>query len=90
VDYSGLDRSDVSWIDLFDPSESEEKAVEAMLRMDVPSPQEVAEIEESARLYEEAGTLVMTAVVINGVTEGRPSRTQMLLHPHHRRCRSDW
>jgi magnesium transporter len=37
----------------------------------------MAEIEESARLYEEHGALVMTAVVINGVAEGRPSRTQV-------------
>ena len=43
----------------------------------VPTRQEMAEIEESARLYEEHGALVMTAVVINGVAEGRPSRTQV-------------
>jgi magnesium transporter len=68
---------DVLWIDLHDPTREEEKAVEALLGLGVPTRQEMAEIEESARLYEEHGALVMTAVVINGVAEGRPSRTQV-------------
>jgi magnesium transporter len=70
-------REDVLWIDLHDPTREEEKAVEALLGLGVPTRQEMAEIEESARLYEEHGALVMTAVVINGVAEGRPSRTQV-------------
>ena len=69
--------SDVLWIDLLDPTHEEEKAVEALLGLQVPTRQEMAEIEESARLYQEHGALVMTAVVINGVAEGRPSRTQV-------------
>jgi magnesium transporter len=45
----------------------------------------MAEIEESARLYQEHDALVMTAVIINGVAEGRPSRTQVtfVLTPTH-------
>ena len=70
-------REDVLWIDLHDPTREEEKAVEALLGLEVPTKQEMAEIEESARLYEEHGALVMTAVVINGVAEGKPSRTQV-------------
>jgi magnesium transporter len=70
-------RGDVLWIDLHNPTREEEKAVEALLGLEVPTRQEMAEIEESARLYEEHGALVMTAVVINGVAEGRPSRTQV-------------
>jgi magnesium transporter len=69
--------SDVLWIDLLDPTHDEEKTVEALLGLQVPTRQEMAEIEESARLYQEHGALVMTAVVINGVAEGRPSRTQV-------------
>jgi magnesium transporter len=69
--------SDVLWIDLLDPTPEEEKAVEALLGLQVPTRQEMAEIEESARLYQENGALVMTAVIINGVAEGRPSRTQV-------------
>jgi magnesium transporter len=69
--------ADVLWIDLLDPTHEEEKAVEALLGLQVPTRQEMAEIEESARLYQEHDALVMTAVIINGVTEGRPSRTQV-------------
>lgn len=73
----GLSRDDVVWVDLHDPTREEELAVEAMLGFAVPTRQEMAEIEESARLYEEAGALVMTAVVIHGVAEHRPARTQV-------------
>jgi magnesium transporter len=76
---------DVIWIDLCDPKRDEEQEVEALLGLQVPTRQEMAEIEESARLYEERGALVVTAVVIEGVAEGRPSRTQVtfVLTPTH-------
>jgi magnesium transporter len=83
---SGLPASaDVLWIDLFDPLHKDERAVETLLGLAVPTRQEMAEIEESARLYEERGALVMTAVVINGAAEGRPSRAQVtfVLTPTH-------
>ncbi|HEY7382574.1 MAG TPA: magnesium transporter CorA family protein [Beijerinckiaceae bacterium] len=70
-------RADLLWIDLCNPTPDEEKWVERLLGLQVPTRQEMAEIEESARLYEEHGALVMTAVVINGVAEGQPSRTQV-------------
>ena len=66
--------SGLLWVDLCSPTRDEEKSVEGLLRLQVPTRQEMAEIEESARLYEEQGALVMTAVVINGVAEGKPSR----------------
>jgi magnesium transporter len=73
------------WIDLCDPTSDEEKAVERLLNLQVPTAQEMAEIEESARLYEENGALIMTALVINGVAEGRPSRAPVtfVLTPTH-------
>jgi Mg2+ and Co2+ transporter CorA len=77
--------TDVLWIVLLDPSRDDEREVETMLGVAVPTRQEMAEIEESARLYEERGALVMTAVVINGAAEGRPSRAQVtfVLTPTH-------
>ncbi len=77
--------ADILWIDLFDPSREEEKAVESLLGLAVPTRQEMSEIEDSARLYEEGGALVMTAVVINGVAVERPSRVQItfVLTPTH-------
>lgn len=76
---------DVLWIDLFDPSREEELAVETLLNLQIPTRQEMAEIEESSRLYEDQDSLVMTAVVIDGAGEGRPARTQVtfVLTPTH-------
>ncbi|BBE74548.1 magnesium transporter CorA family protein [Oharaeibacter diazotrophicus] len=68
---------DPLWIDLCDPSREEELEVERILGFQVPTRQEMAEIEESARLYTEGGALVMTAVVLDGVAEGRPKRTEV-------------
>jgi magnesium transporter len=69
--------AEVLWIDLFNPSPEEKRAVEVMLGLKVPSRQEMSEIEESSRLYEEQGAFVMTAVVISGVAQDRPARTQI-------------
>ena len=51
------------WADLFEPSTEEEKAVEALLTVDVPTRDEMKEIETSNRLYEENGAVYMTATV---------------------------
>jgi magnesium transporter len=77
--------ADVLWIDLHDPTRDEECAVEAVLGLEVPNRQEMAEIEESSRLYEERGALVMTAVVVHGAAEGHPSRAPVtfVLTPTH-------
>lgn len=64
------------WIDLHNPTQDEEEAVEAMLGLQVPTRQEMAEIEESSRLYEEAGALIMTVTLIDKATTNRPMRTQ--------------
>jgi magnesium transporter len=77
--------ADVIWIDLHNPTRDEECAVEALLGLEIPTRQEMAEIEESSRLYEEHGALVMTAVVISGAAEGRPARAPVtfVLTPTH-------
>lgn len=73
----GLARHEVVWVDLLEPTREEELAVEKMLGFAIPTRQEMAEIEDSARLYVEGDASVMTAVVIHGVAEGRPARTQV-------------
>ncbi len=67
--------ADALWVDLLDPTAEEEDAVERLLGVGVPTRQEMAEIEESARLYEERGALVMVAVVVTGVSERRRPAT---------------
>jgi magnesium transporter len=66
---------DALWVDLLNPSTEEEIAVERLIGVGIPTRQEMAEIEESARLYEERGALVMTAVVVTGISERRRPST---------------
>ena len=61
------------WVDLLDPSREEEKLAEAALGQDIPTREELAEIEPSSRLYERQGALFMTASVIYGVTDRKPN-----------------
>lgn len=66
-----------TWIDLEEPTEEEERLVENCLGLDVPTPEEMAEIEPSSRLYERDGALYMTASLLYGVEEGRPAISPM-------------
>jgi magnesium transporter len=52
------------WLDLVVPTAEEEAAVEAALGIDIPTREELAEIEASSRLYQEDGAAFMTATLI--------------------------
>ena len=52
------------WIDLTAPTEAEEDAVEAALGIDIPTREDMQEIEVSSRIYREDGALFLTAQVI--------------------------
>jgi magnesium transporter len=52
------------WIDLLAPSKEDEDIVENTVGLDVPTREEMQEIELSSRLYRENGTIVMTATMI--------------------------
>lgn len=52
---------DAVWLDLISPTRDEELAAEAFLRVDIPTPEELHGIEPSSRLYEDHGSLFMTA-----------------------------
>ncbi|MGF7158401.1 magnesium transporter [Rhodoligotrophos appendicifer] len=60
------------WLDLFEPTPEEEQLVEASLQLDVPTLDEMREIEESARLYQDDQTLFMVASIVTGISERRP------------------
>jgi magnesium transporter len=66
---------DATWIDLEQPTNEEEQLVERCITVDVPTQDEMAEIEPSSRLYEQNGTLYMTVSVLFGVEEGSPTST---------------
>lgn len=81
----GLARSDASgvqriadaavWVDLLEPSLEEERIVERELGIEVPSREEMREIETSNRLYEEDGVLYMTATIAAKLDTERPEST---------------
>jgi len=48
------------WIDLFDPEPSEEKFLEKVLKLDIPSHEEMTEISESSRLFIEGDVLYLS------------------------------
>ena len=62
----------VVWFDLFDPTEAEEEALEAAIGFDVPTRDEMVEIEDSARLYLDRGALYMTATLPAKADTGHP------------------
>ena len=62
-----------TWIDLEEPTDAEERLVERCLGVDVPTPEELAEIEPSSRLYESNGALYMTVSVLYGVEDKAPA-----------------
>ncbi|WP_341631563.1 magnesium transporter CorA family protein [Sphingomonas agri] len=64
-----------TWVDLEEPTEEEESLVERCVRLDVPTEDEMAEIEPSSRLYERNGALYMTVSVLYGVLDGDPRTT---------------
>ena len=64
--------ADVLWIDLLEPDRAEEARVEEFLGIDIPTREEMREIEESSRLYREHDSLYMTVRVLSGVETGRP------------------
>ncbi|WP_294643908.1 magnesium transporter CorA family protein [uncultured Aureimonas sp.] len=60
------------WIDLRNPTREEEDAIESLCGIEVPTREEMREIEVSSRLYSEDGGDFMTASLVYGLDEGRP------------------
>ncbi len=65
---AGLELERAVWIDMLEPTPEEEALLEARLGLDVPTREEMEEIEISSRLYLEDGAAFMTALL--------PSRTE--------------
>jgi magnesium transporter len=55
---------DALWIDLDCPTAAEEDAVEATLGIDIPTREDMQEIEVSSRIYRENGALFLTAQIV--------------------------
>jgi magnesium transporter len=65
------------WLDLLEPNVDEERLVEARLGLDIPTREEMREIESSSRLYEEEGGLYLTATVVTKLDTTLPENAQV-------------
>jgi magnesium transporter len=65
------------WIDLFEPGAEEERAVETGLGIDVPTREEMREIESSNRLYEEEGAVYLTCTIVTRLDTDLPQNAQV-------------
>lgn len=63
------------WIDLLEPSQAEEKAIERLLGIEVPTREEMQEIEISSRLYREGDASFMTANILYHAETPQPQTT---------------
>jgi magnesium transporter len=63
------------WIDLLSPTRDEERAVQDALQLEIPTREEMQEIESSSRLYREGEALFMTANFLYGAEEGEYGST---------------
>lgn len=68
-----LDVSRAVWLDLLNPSKEEEALAERLIGTNVPTREEMLEIEPSSRLYERDGATFMTMSVLYGVHGKKPS-----------------
>jgi len=55
---------DAVWVDMSGPSRKAEVAVERAIGLELPTPEEMQQIEPSSRLYREGGATVMTASLL--------------------------
>jgi len=65
------------WIDLLEPTAEEEKQIESLLGIDIPTREEMREIEASNRFYEENGALFLTATIVTQLDTDLPQSTQV-------------
>ena len=72
---SAEDCAHAIWLDLVNPSRDEERHIERLVGVQVPTREEMAEIEVSSRLYSERGAYYMTANIIYAVESPEPQST---------------
>jgi magnesium transporter len=65
------------WIDAHEPTPEEEAFLEENLHLAIPTREEMRDLEESSRLYEENDALYMTAIIVTGVSERRPVKSEI-------------
>jgi magnesium transporter len=77
VSVSDAPLANTLWIDLLEPTPEEEHAVEAQCGIDVPTREEMREIESSNRLYEEDGGVYLTSTIVTKLDTDLPQNSQV-------------
>ncbi len=62
----------VIWIDLFEPTREEEALAEKLVGTNIPTREEMSEIEPSSRLYQKREMTFLTMSVLYGIDDGHP------------------
>jgi magnesium transporter len=78
-------QKDTVWIDLLNPTPEQDREVLARLGVDIPTREEMEEIESSSRTYEQDGVAYMTALVVCRADTAEPGKTPVsfVLTPTH-------
>lgn len=74
---AALSRENIVWVDLCEPTLEEAAAVERHFNLELPTPDDMREIEVTSRLYEENGVHFMTMTYIAHALDKDPSPTQV-------------
>jgi magnesium transporter len=69
------DLGKVVWIDMLNPSPDEDRAMEELLGLSIPTRAEMEEIELSSRLYNEDGAQFMTLTALSNLDTDDPIKT---------------
>src|SRR5262245_10011960 len=68
-------KPDMIWVDMLRPTADEEQAVEAALRIEIPTREELQEIEISSRLFVEDEATYLTATLLYNADDQHPHTT---------------
>jgi len=63
---------DTVWIDMFEPTVEEDRYVESLAGVAIPTREEMRDIEDSSRLYSEGGALYLTSPVLYAAGTDKP------------------
>lgn len=73
---------DTGWIDLLSPTSDEDRMVEDLLKISIPTKEDMQEIELSARLYDEDGADYLTMLAVSQVHIDDPVKSPVTFIVH--------
>ncbi len=77
VDVENLDFDSIFWVDLLTPDQDEIRYTEKLFGIEMPTYDEMREIEATSRLYSEDGARFMTTTVLSRVDTESPSLSEI-------------